>query len=35
MDTTRRLPLAGRILIGLPFILFGLSKAGTYDATSA
>jgi len=35
MTSTRYLPLMGRLLIGLPFILFGLGKATTYDATVA
>ena len=35
MNTTRYIPFAGRLLIGLPFILFGLGKATTYGATVA
>ena len=35
MTSTRYVPLIGRLLIGLPFILFGLGKATTYDATVA
>ncbi|MHC1547885.1 DoxX family protein [Phyllobacterium sp. K27] len=35
MNSTRFLPLAGRLLIGLPFILFGLGKATSYAATVA
>lgn len=35
MNNARYAPLAGRLLIGLPFILFGLGKATTYDATVA
>jgi putative oxidoreductase len=34
METTKRyLPLLGRIMIGLPFILSGLSKLMAHDAT--
>jgi len=33
MNNVRYAPLAGRLLIGLPFILFGLGKATTYGAT--
>jgi putative oxidoreductase len=33
MNATRYFPLAGRLLIGLPFVLFGLGKATTYAAT--
>jgi putative oxidoreductase len=36
MDTaTRYLPLLGRILIGLPFAMGGLSKLGAYGPTTA
>ncbi|WP_295520078.1 DoxX family protein [uncultured Stenotrophomonas sp.] len=35
MNINRYLPLAGRLLIGLPFVLFGLGKATTYGATVA
>lgn len=35
MNNARYAPLAGRLLIGLPFILFGLGKASTFDATVA
>lgn len=35
MNLNRYLPLAGRVLIGLPFVLFGLGKATTYGATVA
>ncbi|CAO3421313.1 DoxX family protein [Azospirillum endophyticum] len=35
MNTIRYVPFAGRLLIGLPFILFGLGKATTYGATVA
>ena len=35
MNITRYFPFAGRLLIGLPFILFGLGKATTYGATVA
>ena len=33
MNDTRYLPFAGRLLIGLPFILFGIGKATAYSAT--
>jgi len=33
MNTERYLPLAGRVLIGLPFLLFGLGKAAAYEPT--
>jgi putative oxidoreductase len=33
MDSNRYLPLAGRLLVGLPFILFGVGKATTYAPT--
>ncbi|MBU3078741.1 DoxX family protein [Sphingomonas quercus] len=35
MNNVRYAPLAGRLLIGLPFILFGLGKAATFGATAA
>lgn len=35
MTTTRYAPLVGRLLIGLPFMLFGLGKATTFGATVA
>lgn len=35
MNINRYLPLAGRLLIGLPFVLFGLGKATSYGATVA
>jgi len=35
MNNVRYAPFAGRLLIGLPFILFGLGKATTYGATVA
>src|SRR5882672_12732604 len=35
MDATRYLPFAGRLLIGLPFAMGGLSKLGAYSATTA
>jgi len=35
MTNTRYLPFAGRLLIGLPFLLFGVGKAVTYGATVA
>ena len=35
MDATRYLPFAGRLLIGLPFAMSGLSKLGAYGATAA
>ncbi|MCX5493928.1 DoxX family protein [Kaistia dalseonensis] len=35
MNNVRYVPFAGRLLIGLPFILFGLGKATTYGATVA
>ncbi|MCW2240678.1 DoxX family protein [Azospirillum canadense] len=35
MNNVRYVPFAGRLLIGLPFILFGLGKATTYGATAA
>jgi putative oxidoreductase len=33
MDQYRFLPLLGRILIGAPFLMSGLSKLATHDAT--
>jgi putative oxidoreductase len=33
MDATRYLPFAGRLLIGLPFLVSGLSKLAAYGAT--
>jgi putative oxidoreductase len=33
MNATRYLPFAGRLLIGLPFVMAGLSKLGTYGQT--
>lgn len=35
MNINRYLPLAGRLLIGIPFVLFGLGKATTYGPTVA
>ena len=35
MNSTRYLPFVGRLLIGLPFILSGVSKIMGYDATIA
>lgn len=34
MNATRYLPLAGRLLIGLPFAMSGLSKLGAYASTT-
>lgn len=34
MNATRYLPLAGRLLIGLPFAMSGLSKLGAYGPTT-
>ena len=34
MLATHYLPFAGRLLIGLPFAMSGLSKLGAYDATT-
>jgi putative oxidoreductase len=34
MFATRYLPLAGRLMIGLPFAMSGLSKLGAYGATT-
>jgi putative oxidoreductase len=33
MSATRYLPFAGRLLIGLPFLVSGLSKLAAYGAT--
>jgi putative oxidoreductase len=35
MEGTRFLPLLGRVLIGLPFLMSGLGKVATYGATTA
>ena len=35
MDTTRYLPFVGRLLIGLPFAMGGLSKLAAYGPTTA
>ncbi|MBU6458240.1 MAG: DoxX family protein [Bradyrhizobium sp.] len=35
MSITRYLPFAGRLMIGLPFAMSGLSKLGAYSATTA
>ena len=35
MDYTRFLPLIGRLLIGLPFLMSGIGKLTTYAATTA
>ena len=35
MFATRYLPFAGRLLLGLPFAMSGLSKLGAYGATTA
>jgi putative oxidoreductase len=35
MESTRYLPLLGRIFIGLPFLMSGLSKITTYQLTTA
>jgi putative oxidoreductase len=35
MNATRYVPFAGRLLIGLPFAMSGLSKLGAYAATTA
>jgi putative oxidoreductase len=35
MDNTRYLPLAGRLLIGLPFMMSGLGKLAAYGPTVA
>ncbi|WP_420971273.1 DoxX family protein [Bradyrhizobium sp. B120] len=34
MSATKYLPFAGRLLIGLPFAMSGLSKLGAYAATT-
>jgi putative oxidoreductase len=34
MNTTRYLPFAGRLLIGLPFAMSGLGKLAAYGATT-
>jgi len=35
MDATRYLPFLGRLLIGLPFVMGGLSKLAAYGPTTA
>jgi putative oxidoreductase len=35
MERTKYLPLIGRILIGLPFIMSGLGKIAAYEPTTA
>src|SRR3979411_1990417 len=35
MEVTRFLPLLGRVLIGLPFLMSGFGKLTTYGATTA
>jgi putative oxidoreductase len=35
MDSTRYLPFAGRLLIGLPFAMSGLGKLAAYGKTTA
>ena len=35
MDATRYLPLLGRLLIGLPFVMSGLGKLAAYGTTTA
>jgi len=35
MSMTRYLPFVGRLMIGLPFAMSGLSKLGAYSATTA
>src|SRR5260370_42338805 len=35
MEGTRFLPLLGRVLIGLPFLMSGLGKVASYGATTA
>src|SRR3954447_17854026 len=35
MEFTRFLPLLGRVLIGLPFLMSGFGKLATYGATTA
>ena len=34
MSTTRYLPFVGRLMIGLPFAMSGVSKLGAYSATT-
>jgi putative oxidoreductase len=34
MFATRYLPFVGRLMIGLPFVMSGLSKLGAYSATT-
>jgi len=34
MFATRYLPIVGRLMIGLPFAMSGVSKLGAYDATT-
>ena len=34
MSATRYFPFVGRLMIGLPFAMSGLSKLGAYDATT-
>jgi putative oxidoreductase len=34
MTATRYLPFVGRLMIGLPFAMSGLSKLAAYDATT-
>src|SRR6266436_4526510 len=35
MDATRYLPVIGRVLIGLPFVMSGLGKLAAYGPTTA
>ncbi len=35
MESTRFLPLLGRVLIGLPFLISGLGKLAAYGSTTA
>ena len=35
MESTRYLPLLGRVLIGLPFVMSGVGKLAAYTATTA
>jgi putative oxidoreductase len=35
MESTRYLPLIGRLLIGLPFVMSGLGKLAAYGTTTA
>jgi putative oxidoreductase len=35
MESTRFLPLLGRVLIGLPFLMSGLGKLAAYGSTTA